>query len=43
VRHAVDHESAGPANPFTTIVIEGYWFFTFRRELLIEDIQHLQE
>jgi hypothetical protein len=43
VRFAVDDEAAGAANAFTAVMIEDNGDATARRELLIDDIEHLEE
>ena len=39
----VNHHATRTTNPFPTIMIESDWFFTFRNQLLVQDIKHFQE
>lgn len=43
VGHAVDDDTAHPADTLTAVRIEGNWFLTLSEQLLVEDIQHFQE
>jgi hypothetical protein len=40
---AIDDEAAGSADPFATIMIEGYRYLALLDKLFIEDVEHLEE
>jgi hypothetical protein len=40
---AVDHHGAHAADPFTTVGVEGHGLLTTHRELLVQDVEHLEK
>ena len=43
VRNAVDGESAGAADAFSTITLEGDGFLALSDELLVDDVEHFEK
>ncbi len=41
--HAVDQETARPADALAAIVVEGHRLFAAADQLFVEDVEHLQE
>ena len=43
VRHAVDHEAAGAADPLAAVVVEGDRLLALLHQPLVDHVEHLEE